>query len=125
MAAREDEPQPASSTLSLSQTSRSTEEIRLRLFVEGIEPGLPADAVDPSEPPCRNQPRPWIRGNSIAGPGLQSGPERVMKRLFGQVEAAEKPDQRREDAAGLLAIDDVDQLSNVLSSFSEKTRTYG
>jgi hypothetical protein len=39
---------------------------------------------------------------------LERGDERLLDRLFGEVEVAELADERREGAAGLLAEDTVD-----------------
>jgi hypothetical protein len=38
---------------------------------------------------------------------LERGDERLLDRLFGEVEVAELADERRESAAGLLAEDTV------------------
>ncbi len=72
---------------------------------ERIEAGAPPDAVDRLEAPGRDQPWHRIRGNAVARPLLDGGLERVLHRLFGEIEIAEQADQRREDLARVAAIE--------------------
>ena len=78
--------------------------------LEGIEASAPAQAVDGLEAAGRHQPRTRIGGDAVARPLLERRPERIVQRLFGQIEITEQPDQRREHATGVGEIDGVHRL---------------
>ena len=67
--------------------------------VDRVEAGAPADAVDRLEAARGDEPRHRVGGDAVARPLLDGGPERVLHRLFGEVEVAEQADQRRQHLA--------------------------
>jgi hypothetical protein len=64
-----------------------------------VETRTTAQDVDRLEPASGHQPRERVVGQPVAWPPLDGGRERFVQRLFGQIEIADKPDERREDAA--------------------------
>ena len=70
-----------------------------------IEARAPAHAVDRLEAAGRHEPRARVRRHAVARPLLERRAERVVQRLFGEVEVAEKTDQRGEHAPRLGAVD--------------------
>ena len=84
------------------------------LVVERIEARLAPDVVDRLEAAGRHQPGARVRGNAIAWPLLERGPEGVVQRFFGEVEATEQSHQRREHAARLGTIDPVHLRADVV-----------
>ena len=117
MAAGEDQAQPvvfdafvvhASAIVACQRTSRSVDIVRQRL-----ESGAPAHCIDGLEPAGRNEPGARIGGHAIARPLLQRRPERVVQRLFGEIEVAEQADQRGEDVAGVGAVDSVRRVARM------------
>ncbi len=72
---------------------------RRDVAVDRLEAGAAADAVDRLEAAGGDQPRHRVGGNAVARPLLDRGLERVLHRLFGEVEVAEQADQRRQHLA--------------------------
>ena len=64
------------------------------LFVELIESGAAAEAVDRLEPAGGHQPGARVCGHSFLRPLLERGAERVLQGFFGDVEVAEQADER-------------------------------
>ena len=73
--------------------------------LERLEAGASPDAVDRLEAAGRDQPRHRIRGNAVARPLLDGGLERVLHRLFGEIEVAEQADQGRQDLARVAPVE--------------------
>jgi hypothetical protein len=84
------------------------------LFIENIKPCLAADAVDRLEAARRDQPGARIGRNALARPLLQGGAESLVQRLFGEVEVADQPHERGEDAARFRAVQPVERFSRYL-----------
>src|SRR5207247_8241309 len=82
---------------------------QLRLLEEGP---LAADAVDRPVPRGRRQPGAGIGGGAFPWPTLGRNRERLLGGFLGEVEVAEEADQRREDAAPLLAEDLLEQRAS-------------
>ena len=64
--------------------------------------------VDGLEAPRRHQPRHRILRQTFGRPLLHGRAKGVVQRFLGALEVAEQADQRREDAARILAVDLVD-----------------
>ena len=64
--------------------------------------------VDGLEAPRGDQPGHGILRQSFGGPLLHGRAEGVVQRFLGALEVAEQADQRREDAARILAVELVD-----------------
>src|SRR5207244_12070825 len=104
MAAREDELEPL---------------VRDRRLVHGVlhcfgyvekaglrrERAIAANAVDRPVARRRQQPRARGGGRPVAGPALGRDRGGLLGRFLGEVEVAEEADQRRDDAAQLVAED--------------------
>jgi hypothetical protein len=104
VAAREDELE------SLVRDRRFVHDVLRRLLrVEQVgfrrECAVAADAVDRAVAPGRHQPGPWVVGRAFTWPALGGDRERLLGGFLGEVEVAEEADQRREDAAPLVAED--------------------
>jgi hypothetical protein len=69
---------------------------------------LAADAVDRAVARRRDQPEARVRRDPIAWPARRGDRERLLRGFLGEVEVAEEADERREDAAPLLAEDLVE-----------------
>ena len=54
-----------------------------------------------------DDPRTWIIGNAGGRPLIDGRGERLLRRLLGDVEIADEPDERRDDPAPIRAIDGV------------------
>jgi hypothetical protein len=70
----------------------------------------PAQPVDGLEPPRGNQPRARIGRDALDRPLLDRCRERILQRLLGEIEIAEEADERRENPAGLGAINRLDRV---------------
>ncbi len=73
--------------------------------VEGDEATLAPDPVDGAKTPRRHEPCDGVGRDAPRGPLLRSGDEGVVQGVFGQIEAAEEADQRREHAPAFLAVE--------------------
>jgi hypothetical protein len=116
MAAGEHEPQPVVGQRPVEQIGRIVTLGRqpLRdLLVPGFEARASPDAVDRLEAACRNEPGARIVRYAIPRPLRDCRREGLGERLLGEIEVAEQPDQRRENAARFVAIErvEVDQSS--------------
>jgi hypothetical protein len=69
--------------------------------VERDEPRAPADPVDRLEAAGRHEPGARIGGHAVPRPLFERRPEGLVQRLLGEIEIAEKADERGEDAARL------------------------
>ena len=76
-----------------------------QLLQRGIEARLLAHAVDRLEAPGRNQPGERIGRHAVLRPLRGGRDEGVVHRLLGAIEIAEQPDQRRQHAARMAAVD--------------------
>src|SRR5205807_9271392 len=77
----------------------------------GRQRPLPADAIDRPVASRDHEPSAWVGGSAVARPSLRRDRERLLGGLLGEIEVTEEADQRREDAAPLLAEDVLDQRS--------------
>jgi len=68
-------------------------------------PRLAAGPVDRLAAGGGEQPGPGVVGQAIAGPSLERGDARLLERVLGEVEVAERADERREDLARLTPED--------------------
>src|SRR5262249_10638004 len=82
------------------------EQLRLR-----GQRAVAAQAVDCAVARRRRQPCAGVRGDAVAWPALGCDRERLLGGFLGEVEVAEEADQRRDDAAPLVAEDLFDQRS--------------
>jgi hypothetical protein len=69
---------------------------------------LAPDAVDGAIPGCRGQPGTRVGRNALARPPLRGDRKRLLRGILGEVEVAEEPDERSEDAAPLVPKDAVE-----------------
>jgi hypothetical protein len=69
------------------------------------------DPVDRAVASGRDEPRAGVGGGTFARPPLCGDRERVLSGILGEVDVAEEPDQRSEDAAPLVAKGLLDQRS--------------
>src|SRR5712671_4261054 len=72
-----------------------------------------AEPVDSFEPSRGDQPRAWIRGNSLLSPLLHCCHECVVQSLLGQIEIAEEADEGREHTARFRSVDRIDLVAHV------------
>jgi hypothetical protein len=72
---------------------------------------LAPDAVDRAVARGRHQPGAGIGRRSLTGPPCGGDRERLLRGFLGEVEVAEEADQRRDDAAPLVAEGLFDQRS--------------
>ena len=79
-----------------------------------VEPRASAYAVDGLEATRRYQPRARIRRDAVARPLLERRAESIVQRLLGEIEVAEQPDQRGEDAARFGTIDRIGRGAHTL-----------
>jgi hypothetical protein len=79
-----------------------------------VEPRASAYAIDGLEAPGGYQPRARIRRNAVARPLLECRPESNVQRLLGEIEVAQQPDQRGEDASRFGAIDHLGRGTHIL-----------
>ena len=86
-------------------------ELRRDLGQRAVEPRAPAHRVDGLEAAGRDEPRDGIVRHAFAGPLLDGRRERIVERLFGEVEIAEQADERREHSPGVGAVDVFDLVS--------------
>ena len=84
------------------------------------ERAIPANAVDRAVARGRQQPRPRLRGRSLARPALGRDREGVLRGLLGELEVAEEADQAREHAAPLVV---EGLLEDRYDPFSGRTST--
>src|SRR5204863_2912482 len=71
---------------------------------------LAPNAVDRPVPRRRGQPGRRVLRHSVAWPALESGRDRVLEGVLGELEVAEDADQGGEDAAPLLAEEGFDAV---------------
>ena len=116
MAAGEDEPQAVVLDLlrcpgrvGLGDLREPPGELRL----QGGEMAAAAEGIDRLEAPGGHQPRPRVVRDTVPRPTLDGYRKRLVKHFLGQVEVPHQPEQGGEDAAGLGAVDLVDQCANV------------
>lgn len=84
-----------------------------------VKPGLAAQYVDGFESSGGNEPGARVGGHTFAWPLFESGGKGGLQGLFGQIEIAEKADQRGEDAAGFGAIHRVDlRIDGIAGQFA-------
>ena len=116
MAAGEDEPQPiVLDGLAVPWSGLVDDGIHLLGdILHRVEPRASAYAIDGLEATGRYQPRARIRRHAVARPLLERRAEGVVQRLLGEVEVAEQPDQRGEDAARFGAIDGLGRGAHTL-----------
>ena len=74
------------------------------------QPPRSSEPVDRPVACRRRDPCPGVRRDAVARPALEGGHERVLDRLLGEIEVPDRPDERREDTARLLAEQAVDGL---------------
>ncbi len=84
-----------------------------------IEARASAHCVYGFEACRRNQPGAWLVRNASKRPGLQSGSERLVHRLFGEVQVSEKAHERRQNPARFRA---VESLNGSAELFGRKRR---
>ena len=77
-----------------------------------VEPRAAAEDVDRFEAAGRDQPRAGIGRDAVPRPLLDGRRERVVQRLFRQVEVAENSHERGEDTPRLGAVNVVDRLAD-------------
>lgn len=80
-----------------------------------------AEPIDGLEPASRDEPRARVGGRAFDRPLLDRRRERVLKRLLGEIEVAEEADQRRQNAAGLRAVDRLDRVYGCENSWIGRT----
>ena len=64
--------------------------------------------IDAAKAPCRHEPRTGVLRQSLLGPFLERGPERVVQSLLRPVEIPEQPDESREHGTRLALVDGFD-----------------
>ena len=84
--------------------------VRFKFF---LEQGPAPDAVDGLVPGCLDDPCTWELRDAGGPPLVHSGRKGFLRRLFGQVEVADEPDQRGNDPAPVGAIDRVNDRVGV------------
>jgi hypothetical protein len=100
VAAGEDQPQ---SIVALRRVI--SHEVSFQLGELVPEASLTPQLVDGLPPGGRQQPGAGLLGDTFPGPVLDGFKQRLLHQLFGQVEVAQDPDQRRGQPAGFLAED--------------------
>ena len=73
------------------------------------ERGVASDAVGCAVASGDRQPCARVGRHTVAWPALRRDRECLLRRVFGEIEVAELADERREDAAPLIAEDLVEQ----------------
>jgi hypothetical protein len=93
-------------------------------FQGSVEPRTPANPIDRLEATGRHQPPIGIGGHALTRPSLDGGGERLVHRLLGEIEIAEKADERGKDAAGVVSIEALDRLTSPLRRVLDRQRTF-
>src|ERR671918_2243810 len=113
MAAREDQLEPLVRKRRLLKLGLVHRGLRRLLCLEQLrllgERGVASDAVDCAVASGDRQPCARVGRHAVAWPALRRGRECLLRRFFREIEVAEPADERREDAAPLVAEDLVDQ----------------
>lgn len=118
MAAREDEAEPVigeSAVAAKSHLVLPSTALDERAFEFGQLELLAARAANPVERAVAGRgrdPGPGVARNPVPRPCLERRDEGVGKRLLGEVEVPQGPDQRRQDPPGFLAERPLDLLAN-------------
>jgi hypothetical protein len=84
---------------------RSFSQFALQLLGLHRQRPLPPDTVDRAVASGRDQPPRRVSGDSVARPAFGGGGERILRGVFGQLDLAEKADERGQDTAPLVAED--------------------
>src|SRR4029077_19489178 len=100
MAAGEDQPQ---SIVALRRVISHEIYLQLRELVP--EASLTPQLIDGLAPGGRQQPGTWFLRNALSGPVLDGFEQCLLHQLFGEVEVAQDPDQRRGQPTCLLSED--------------------
>jgi len=72
-----------------------------------LEPRAAADVVDGFIPGCLDDPSAWELRHPGGTPPVDGDCKGFLRRLFGEVEIAHQPDERRDDSAPVGAIDRI------------------
>jgi hypothetical protein len=100
VAAGEDQPQ---SIVALRRVISHEVSFQLSEFVP--EASLAPQLIDGFPTGGRQQPGGWFLRNAFVGPVLDGFEQRLLHQLFGEVEVAQDPDQRRGQPTGLVSKD--------------------
>jgi len=88
-------------------------------ILERVEARTPAQRIDRAEAAGRHQPRARVLRHAVQRPSLERRAKRIVQPLLGEVEVAEEPDQRGQDATPLVA----ERLVDVYHSATGRTST--
>ena len=132
MTAREDQPQPVVGDVVgvvVGLVDRAQERrIAMQLDLGG-ESRLASHAIERLVPRGLDDPRPRELRHAARAPLLDRRRERLLRRLLRQIEVAGQPDQRRDDAAPVLAIEiadggiDAHDQSSIIENPARRRRT--
>ena len=73
-----------------------------------LQASLPSQAIDGFVFRGLDDPGAWRVGNAVSAPLIDGGRERFLRRVFGELEVAELPDQSRDNAAPVRPVDGID-----------------